>query len=144
MEVDRDFKYVFFFTVILFLMIVLDYIWLNYIAQGLFYSQLDHITGFRDYEFEIRTLYTSLLYFLVGLAILFFFDPGIEEDEKSIMLGSFIGMFIFIVIEFTNYVFYSGYSPVVVVIDIIWGTFLFGLTSHYIYYYKDKFLTLKE
>jgi len=141
---DRDTKYVILFSILLFFMILLDYIWLNFIAKDLFYSQLKTISGFKDMFYEIRSLKTSLLYFVVGLSMLFFFDPGIKEKDRALLLGVFMGLFIYSTIEFSNYFFYNNYSPVVVCIDILWGIFLFTLASYVIYYFTQKFLTFKD
>lgn len=130
---DKDAKYVFLFTGLLLLMLILDYLWIEYISKSLFDSQLKNITGFKDGEFIIRTLTTSFIYLLIGLSMLFFFDPSVREKDRAITLGAFIGALVFGVLEFSNYVYYNNYSPVVVVIDMLWGTVLFSFISFLVY-----------
>ncbi len=122
--------YVYILTFLVFLLI--DFIWLNFVAKNLYASKIGHLLA------ENPKLIPAIIFyvvFVVGI-IVFTVLPGYEAKNilKTIMLGALFGFLAYSTYDLTNLATMKNWPLSVTLIDIAWGTFISTLTSVSGYY----------
>lgn len=115
----------YFGTLIIFL--VIDLIWLNFIAKNIYSAQLGHLLAEKPNLIPALIFY---LLFVVGI-IIFAVLPGIEAKSiaKTLMLGALFGLLTYGTYDLTNLATLKNWPLSVTIIDLIWGTGVSTLTS---------------
>ena len=115
----------YFITFIIFL--VIDFIWLGAVARNLYRDQL----GFLMKE-NFNMTAAFLFYMLFTLGIVFFVlnrALAISSWQYALFAGMFFGLITYSTYDLTNLATIKDWPLTITVIDLIWGTFLGGLTS---------------
>ena len=115
----------YFITFIIFL--VIDFIWLGAVARNLYRDQL----GFLMKE-NFNMTAAFLFYILFTLGIVFFVlnrALAISSWQYALFAGMFFGLITYSTYDLTNLATIKDWPLTITVIDLIWGTFLGGLTS---------------
>ncbi|HEY9115570.1 MAG TPA: DUF2177 family protein [Bacteroidales bacterium] len=112
-------------TTVVFL--IIDLIWLGFIAKNLYSKHLGHLLS-PDVNWTAAIVFYLL--FIVGISI-FAIYPAIESNswEKALLLGALFGFFTYATYDLTNYATLKNWPLNIVIIDIIWGSFLTASVS---------------
>lgn len=103
-----------------------DYIWLNR-AMSFYRNSLGDLLAEKPNLIAAAALY--LIYF-VGIVV-FSVMPAARNDGgiSAILLGGLLGLVAFATYDLTNLATLSRWPAVVVVVDMVWGTFVTALAS---------------
>jgi len=115
------------FLIALVIFLVIDFIWLGFVAKGLYDKELGHLL---KQEFNLVAAFIFYFIFVVALSI-FVIVPSVESNSllKAILLGALFGLATYATYDLTNYATLEGFPLNIVIIDILWGTFLGMITS---------------
>lgn len=120
-------KYVF---AIIFLTII-DLIWIYY-NKSLYSTLVKNIQGS---NMNIRILGALIAYPLMYIGLIFIVFKLIEQDTNknkvflSLRYGALFGLIIYGVFNATNYAMFSSYNLMTGIIDTLWGTFAYFITT---------------
>lgn len=119
-------------TLVIFL--VIDGLWLAFVAQNMFKQEIGSILG------EPRMIYALIFYAAYPLAIVVFaLAPSLEAKNltKAIMLGAFLGFIAYGTYELTNMATLKDWTLKLVVVDLIWGSFVTAITAAISYHFNS-------
>jgi uncharacterized membrane protein len=109
-------------TAVVFLAI--DVVWLGLVAKGFYQQHLGHLLR------EQALLLPALLFYAVYIAGVLVFSvlPGLEADslKRTVALGAFLGFLAYATFDLTCMALFDEFPPVVVFVDLVWGTALTG------------------
>lgn len=112
-------------TAVVFLAI--DAVWLGVVAKGFYQQHLGHLLR------EQALLFPALLFYALYVAgvLVFAVLPGLEADSisRTVVLGAFLGLLAYATFDLTCMALFDEFPPVVVVVDLVWGTMLTGLVA---------------
>ncbi len=102
--------------------LIIDFIWLKYIALSFYRDQIGHLM------LDKPNLGIALLFYLVyvvGVVILAV-NPALEKGQWTIALvyGGLLGLVAYGTYDITNLATLKTWPPIVAVVDMIWGTVL--------------------
>lgn len=112
----------YFTSLLVFLLI--DSIWLGFVARDLYRSQIGFIL--KD-KFNLIAGLIFYLIFIVGL-VFFVINPA-ESWEYALFAGMFFGFISYATYDMTNLATIKNWPLLLTIIDIIWGSLLCGMTS---------------
>ncbi len=102
---------------------LIDMLWLGVIARDFYQTRLAHLLG--DVVWWAAIVF--YLVFLVGLTIFAIFPNAESHNISSALLyGALFGFFTYATYDLTNLATLRDWPLSVVVVDIMWGTFLGG------------------
>ena len=111
--------------------VILDGTYLN-LVKGYFNKQVKSIQGS---DIQINIVATGLTYVVLIYGLNYF----IIRRNKSVQEAALLGFFVYSVYELTNLALFKNWSVFTVIIDTLWGTVLFGLTTAIVYKIKNIF-----
>lgn len=125
------------FGITLLVFLVFDYLWLGVLAKSFFTQHLGSIARLKDGAISAYLPSALVVYFAMALALEIFVLSRASEYSwiKLGLMGALLGFFMFAVYDFTNHAILKDYPLIVVVVDVVWGTFLFAavaLISHWL------------
>lgn len=128
-------------TTVVFL--VIDFAWLGFIAKDLYRKYLG---SFLAENVNWTAAIIFYLLYVVGISI-FAIYPAVNKDSflRALVLGALFGFFAYATYDLTNLATLKGWPTPIVIIDIIWGSFLTGMVSlsgFYIVKWVDKILPI--
>lgn len=120
-------KYIILYTATLVIFLVIDFIWLNYIAKNVYSSQIGHLLASKPNLIPALIFY---LLFVVGVLV-FAILPGIEAKSlgKTLILGALFGLLTYATYDLTNLATLKDWPLKVTIIDLVWGTSVSTVTS---------------
>jgi uncharacterized membrane protein len=111
--------------------VILDGTYLN-LVKGYFNKQVKSIQGS---DIQMNIVATGLVYVVLIYGLNYF----IIRKNKSVQEAALLGFFVYSVYELTNLALFKNWSILTVIIDTLWGTILFGLTTAIVYKLKNIF-----
>ncbi len=109
-----------------------DMLWLGLIAKNIYRKYLGALLS------ETVNWAAALIFYLLFIAGIFIFViyPSIEKQSpgRAVILGAIFGLITYATYDLTNYATLKGFPINVVIIDLIWGTFLTTFVSISGYY----------
>lgn len=135
MIVDKFFLY---FIVLVF-MLFLDFIWLKFIIRDFFFNQISYLGQIENGKFVIKYIPAVLTYVFMALTIIIFVLPLSNSYGQAAMYGALLGFVFFAVFDLTNLSFIKDYPLKMVIVDILWGTFLLCVSSAFAFFVQSKF-----
>ena len=106
-------------------MIILDVIYLTITSN--FYNNL--ILGIQGSKIILKILPTFLTYVILILGLNYF----IISRKKSVKEAAILGFLVYSVFELTNMAIFNKWSINAVILDTLWGSILFALTTFITY-----------
>ena len=104
-----------------------DLLWLGVIAKNLYKSEIGHLMSS---QFKVIP---AIIFYLIYIAGLVFFAvlPNISSQsiKAAILYGALFGFVAYATYDFTNYATLKDWPLKIVVIDLLWGAFISGLTA---------------
>lgn len=119
------------------IMLGLDSIWLGVIAKEFNKKHLGHLM--RD---KFLWLPAALFYLIYAAGLTYFvINPGVESKNllKTVLSGAFLGMIAYSTFDLTSLAAFKDWSVKLTVIDILWGSFMSGVTALIIIKLRYKF-----
>ena len=125
-------KYIYLYLLTLAIFLIIDFIWLNFIAKNLYSSKIGHLLTENPNLIPAGIFY---LLFVVGV-IIFAILPGYEARSitKAIFLGALFGLMTYSTYDLTNLATLKNWPLSVTIIDLIWGTSISTVTTVSGYY----------
>jgi uncharacterized membrane protein len=110
----------------------IDMLWLGVIARSLYVKYLGYIMA------EQTKWGSAVIFYLLFVAGVVYFAtwPALQEGSliKAIINGALIGFLAYMTYELTNHAVIADWPWQIVIIDILWGTFLGAFVSGFGYY----------
>ncbi|HMM45010.1 MAG TPA: DUF2177 family protein [Candidatus Macondimonas sp.] len=107
--------------------LVLDGIWLGYLAKDLYLSRMAPIM------LERPRLGVAALFYIAFVAGLLYFviAPALASGDwrGAALNGALFGFFAYLTYDATGYAVIRGFDPALAVVDVIWGSFLAATVS---------------
>ncbi len=101
---------------------LMDFLWLGYVAKKLYYGEMGALL-----LKKFNTMPALLFYaiYVVG-TIIFVVNPALEKSswQHALGYGALFGFATYATYDLTNLATLKGFSTKVVVVDLLWGTFL--------------------
>lgn len=111
--------------------VILDGIYLNLIKNH-FNKQVRAIQG-TDLQLDIIATGITYIFLIFGL------NYFIIRNHRSVKDAALFGLVIYAVYEFTNKAIFKNWFISTAIIDTLWGTILFGLTTGIVYKVQGLF-----
>lgn len=105
----------------------IDYVWLAKVAKGFYRDKLGGLMLDRPKFAAAGAFY---LFYVVGI-IIFAVAPALQAGSvlTALIYGSLFGFFAYATYDVTNYATLKGWSLLVSVVDVVWGTVLTGFSA---------------
>lgn len=102
--------------------LVIDFIWLKYIALSFYREQIGHLMLDKP-NLGIALLF--YLFYVVGVVVLAV-NPALEKGQwmTAALYGGLLGFVAYGTYDITNLATLKTWPPIVAVVDMIWGTVL--------------------
>jgi uncharacterized membrane protein len=100
----------------------IDFVWLNFVAKSFYRERLGSLLL---PDFNLPVALAFYLLYIVGI-IVFAVLPGVEKGSmvEALWRGALLGLVAYGTYDLTNMSTLQGWSPVITVVDMIWGTVL--------------------
>lgn len=107
--------------------VIIDGIWLTFIAKDFYQKHIGHLLSPQVHFGPAIAFY---LLFLLGILV-FCVAPAIEKNSlfSALLLGAFFGLITYATYDLTNWATLKDWPVIVVLVDMIWGSFLASLVS---------------
>lgn len=115
------------YLVSLIVFFTIDLLWLGVIAKDLYEEQIGFLMSS-----EVRWGPAIFFYFLYVAGLSFFVIlPAFYQGNliSTLLCGGFFGLVCYATYDLTNLATLKGWPMKIVVIDLLWGTFISGITS---------------
>lgn len=121
-------------TLVIFL--ILDSFWLAIISPGLYQQQIGHLLA-TQVNWAAAVLFYLL--FIAGLVV-FAVKPSLQQDswKSALRTGAFFGLVCYATYDLTNHATMRDWPLMITAIDLLWGTFICGITT------TISFFTIKK
>ncbi len=115
------------YFVALAIFLVLDLVWLGYVAKDFYLARMGAIMLDRP-KMGIAVLFYTV--YVIGLMV-FVIMPGLTSGnwQAAALNGALFGFFTYLTYDATAYAVLKGYDPLVAVIDTAWGSFVAAAVS---------------
>jgi len=101
---------------------ILDYVWLGFIAKKLYYDEMGDILLKKP---NMTAAIVFYMIYVVGSVVLIVL-PALKENSFQMALGygALLGFVAYATYDLTNLATLKNFSKKIVVIDLVWGTFI--------------------
>ena len=106
------------------LMLVLDLTWLGIAAREIYAQALGDLLRPQAHLGAALLFYVMYVSFVVGFAVL-----SSVSTKQAAVRGAAMGFFAYATYELTNWAVITNWPPELIVVDVLWGTFLTGLIA---------------
>lgn len=105
----------------------IDFVWLSRIAKRFYYDRLGELLLEKP---NLGAAVAFYAIYVIGI-IIFAVAPALKEQSASTALiyGALFGFFAYATYDMTNYATLRNWSLTVSLVDIVWGTFLTGISA---------------
>ena len=107
--------------------LVLDIIWLGFVAKNLYQREIGHLLL---EDFNMVAAFAFYLMFIAGVVI-FAVAPALQAGswKTALLLGALFGFFTYATYDLTNLATLKGWSTTMTVVDIAWGAVLTSVSA---------------
>lgn len=108
---------------------LLDFIWLSstYSTQKSFYESI------QQSPLNVNQTAMFLFYLIAPVAFIHFIKPLSKDKSQAFQKGCLMGFLMYMTFDLTNKSLFSNFTWNYAIKDMIWGTFVIGLTSYLTY-----------
>lgn len=116
--------------------LAIDAIWLSKIATRFYFDRIGHLLMDKPNLGAAAVFY---IIYVVGILI-FAVLPALRNESfcHALVYGGLFGFFAYLTYDMTNYATMRDWPFTVVVVDVLWGTFLSGVSAAGGYYLTQK------
>jgi uncharacterized membrane protein len=107
--------------------LLLDFIWLGFIAQSFYRAEIGHLMADKP-----NLVIAALFYLLYAVGIIIFaVDPAIRSGNfrTALMYGALLGFFAYATYDLSNLATLKGFSVKLAIVDMAWGTVLSAVAA---------------
>lgn len=125
------------FGIMLATFLLLDFVWLGFIAKGWYQKYLAHLLA-ADINWYAAGIFYVL--FIVGLLV-FVVEPGLKDATvvTTLWKGALFGLIAYATFDLTCQAMFKDWPVFITVVDLIWGMFLSAAVST-VGYFAGKWL----
>lgn len=117
-------RYVILYLGTLIALIPVDFLFLGFVAKGLFVSEVGDMLG------EVRPAPAILFYLLYVAGMLIFVSgPVTATWQTTLLYGALFGLFCYATFELTSLSLLKHWTWTVVAVDVSWGAFMTAVVS---------------
>lgn len=131
-------KYTLLYVITFVIFLVIDLIWLNFIAKNLYQKEIGSLL------LKNPNLIPALLFYLLFIfaLLILILIPGIESGSlgKTLLFAAIFGLTTYATYDLTNLATLDGWNLKITIIDLIWGTSVSTLTTFLGYLIGSKIL----
>ena len=112
--------------------ILLDCVWLGFVAKKFYIEQLRPIGRIAGDSFQPVLWAAALVYVVLAIGIVQFALPKIAPDSSWIScfgVGALLGFVIYATYDLTNYATLKDYTLILTISDIAWGAIVGGVAT---------------
>lgn len=112
--------------------IILDIIWIGFIASGFYQTHLASIARIKDGNFEIIYWAGAAVYILMALGLSLYIlqpTPASASYIELFLKGALYGFIAYGIYDMTNLATLKDWSITIAAVDMTWGAFLCGTTA---------------
>jgi len=106
---------------------VLDFIWLGFVAKKVYYGEMG------DILLKKPNMVPALIFYAIYVigTVLLVVEPALVKDswQHAVGIGALLGFVAYATYDLTNLATLKGFSRKIVVIDLIWGTFITAVVA---------------
>ncbi len=114
--------------------VVIDGIWLGFVAPGFYRSQIGFLLA------ERPNWFAAVLFYLLFIAGMVYFVTGLDISLSSALIrGAIFGFMCYATYDLTNLATVKGWPVLVTVVDLSWGSILGGGTAALAVFMKGLF-----
>ncbi|MBC7419181.1 MAG: DUF2177 family protein [Bdellovibrio sp.] len=120
--------------------IVIDYVWLNFVAKKFYIEQMSEVGRIQNGEFKPIIWAAIIVYILLALGIVYFILPQIEPGQgflQVFLCGAFFGLICYGVYDMTNLSTLKSWPLALAAADMAWGAFVTGVVTVIAQYVKS-------
>lgn len=123
--------------------LAIDSIWIFGIAMSLLKNNAAHLSNPTSLnEDPLKILFALITYLLIVGGILYFISLNFVRSKSAWKSGTIYGVILYGVYELTNFVALDRWPYILVILDIIWGGFICGLTAQAAKFFNTKFFKI--
>jgi uncharacterized membrane protein len=118
------------FSVISGLVLFFDLIWIQLVMKQ---KYVDLIPKIQRMPMKVKYVPALISYLTIVLPILLFSIPNVRGSQRltdSLFFGGLLGLCMYGMFSFTNYALIENWTLEVVVLDTLWGGFLYTLVTY--------------
>lgn len=122
--------------------IVIDYLWVGLLMHKFYDNELGSIGRRLNGALNVHIPSVLIVYVLLAVGITFFVMPLIANTSllHTALIGALFGLVLYGIYDFTNYGVLANYGLKLLVVDILWGTFLCSLVTVIVSFISKRFL----
>jgi uncharacterized membrane protein len=102
-----------------------DFVWLGYVAQGYYRSQIGHLMA--D-QFNLTAAGLFYLIYVLGI-VLFAVQPAMGNVGKAFFQGALFGFFCYATYDLTNMATLKNWTWSISIVDMAWGSLVTGIAA---------------
>lgn len=135
-------RYAVAYTATALVFLVLDGVWLAFVANDFFQAQLGHLL--RD-DINLGVAVIFYLFYAIGIVI-FGVRPALQDGrwQTALLFGGLFGFFAYATYDMTNYITLPDWPEIVVIVDTTWGTIVTAFSALIGYLVTQKALSKAE
>jgi len=107
--------------------LVIDLLWLGVVAKSFYFR---HLEPFFAEKINWPAAFIFYLLFVAGILI-FAVIPAVEKQslQRAVVYGALFGFFTYATYDLTNLATLRNWPIIIVIVDILWGTFLCAVVA---------------
>lgn len=117
--------------------IILDYIWIGLVAKN-FYMNTMPFLNIKDGKLEVVLWAGAIVYVLIAVGVAAFIIPNNISLGSVALQGALLGLIIYGVYDMTNHATLQQWPIQLLIVDMLWGTFLVSTVSSITYLINNK------
>lgn len=118
------------FAVISGLVLFFDFIWIQLVMKQRYMTLIPKV---QRMSMKVKYIPAALSYLTIVLPILLFSIPNVRPNQRffdSLFFGGLLGLCMYGMFSFTNYALLENWTIDVVLLDTLWGGFLYTLVTY--------------
>ncbi len=113
-------------------LVLLDLLWIGFVASGLYRSQIGHLLSIVDGRMAVNVPAAFATWAVIVTGVQVFVIPrasGAGSIPSLMLWGAFWGLIVYAVYDLTNYAVIKDWPLTVTVVDIAWGAVVCSMTA---------------
>lgn len=111
----------------------LDALWLGLVAKGFYQTQLSAL-----FEFRFLALPAIIFYLLYPVFLWYFaFHLSPNTWQQVVLNAALFGLAVYATYDLTNWATIGGWTMTMTIVDILWGTFLSGVSAAIVWWLRS-------
>ncbi|MBY0385076.1 DUF2177 family protein [bacterium] len=114
-----------------FTMILLDSIWLGFVAQQFYLKELKHLIRGDGTAFDVNYAAAGGVYIVMVVGLMCFLEPYFSQWSwrQTILKSALFGLVVYGVYDLTNLATLRDWPISITILDMAWGAFLYATSA---------------